>query len=76
MLQEIGEQYLQENPGGKFDFGEAGKTANIDSKNIRLLEACKTCVDAAFSSTVVFDKVPGVLEGRIVVSNVFTTAHA
>lgn len=76
ILQEMRERFLEENPGKNFDFGEAGKVANIDPKCLRILQACETCVKAAISSTVVFDKVPGVLDGRMIVTNVFTTAHA
>lgn len=76
ILQDMRKRYLEKNPSGNFNFGETGKTTNINRESIWILKSCEACVKAAISNIIVFDKVPGVLEGRIIVTNVFTTAHA
>lgn len=68
MLSDVGSAPLS----ASFPNGWTPPSVNMRDLNTKLRRACKVCVESAILSTVAFDGV----EDRLVVTNIFGTAHA
>lgn len=60
------------NPSSSFSAGWTPPTVKLRDLPQKLRRACRTCIESAILSTVAFDGI----EDRLVVTNIFGTAHA